>query len=112
MRRSVLLGSVRLGSVPFGSVLLATGLLASCAAAAPEPAVVGSGSGYACRQRSFEEFIGQVATSEVAAEMLRASGARTIRWVRLGMMVTMEYREDRLTVRLASNNRITTASCG
>lgn len=95
-----------------GLILLASGLLASCAAAAPQPPTVGSGSGYVCRQRSFEEFIGQVATGEVAAEMLRASGARTIRWMRLGMIVTMEYQEDRLTVRLASNNRITTASCG
>lgn len=92
-------------------------LLASCAAAPappPEPQIPvrGSTSGYVCRQQAFVEHIGKVATSEVGAQLLRTSGARTIRWVQPGMMVTMDYREDRLTVRLASNNRIVTANCG
>ena len=92
-------------------ILWATGSLAACATASPPPAVDGGG-GSVCRQQTFEEFIGQVATPQVGAELLRASGAKVIRWVQPGMMVTMDYREDRLTVRLASNNRITTASCG
>ena len=94
------------------AILLIAGLPAASATAAPEIPVAGSGSGYACRSQSFEEFIGQVATSEIGAKLLRASGARRIRWVQPGMQVTMDYREDRLTVRLASNNRIVTASCG
>ena len=97
-------------------IVLAGTALASCATAAPPPTpeipVRGSTGGFICRQQSFEQFIGQVATSAVGAELLRASGARVIRWVQPGMMVTMEYREDRLTVRLAENNRIVTASCG
>ena len=92
-------------------ILLATAPLAACAAAGPPPGV-DSGGKSVCRQQTFEEFIGQVASPEVGAELLRASGARVIRWVQPGMMVTMDYSEDRLTVRLASNNRITTASCG
>jgi hypothetical protein len=89
--------------------------LAACATAAPsdsEIPVRGESPGYSCRSGAYEEFIGQVATSEVGARLLRASGARTIRWVQPGMQVTMDYRTDRLTVRLASNNRIVTASCG
>jgi len=86
--------------------------LAACSTAAQEPAVVGSGSGYVCRQASYESFVGRVASSEVGAELLQASGARVIRWVQPGMMVTMDYREDRLTVRLDANNRITSVSCG
>jgi hypothetical protein len=35
-----------------------------------------------------------------------------IRWVQPGMAVTMDYREDRLTVRLDSGNRIVAANCG
>lgn len=97
--------------------LLPLALLASCATApaqAPEPEIPvrGSTSGHVCRQQAFVDFIGKVATSEIGAQLLRESGARTIRWVQPGMMVTMDYREDRLTVRLASNNRIVTASCG
>jgi hypothetical protein len=86
--------------------------LAACATTAPEPAPIGSGSGHVCRKLSYEAFIGRVASSEVGAELLRASGAKVIRWVQPGMMVTMDYREDRLTVRLASNNRIISTSCG
>ena len=96
--------------------LSALGLLAACAAAPPPQAedipVRGATPGFTCRQQAFEEFIGKVATSEIGAQLLRASGARTIRWVQPGTMVTMDYREDRLTVRLASNNRIVTSSCG
>ena len=97
--------------------LLPLALLASCAAAPaspPEPQIPvrGSTGGYVCRQQAFVDFIGKVATSEIGARLLRESGARTIRWVQPGMMVTMDYREDRLTVRLASNNRIVTAGCG
>lgn len=94
------------------TILIVPMALAACATAAPPPASVGPGGRYVCRQASYEEFIGRVASGEVAAELLRASGARTIRWVRPGMAITMEYSEERLTVRLASNNRIVTASCG
>jgi len=44
--------------------------------------------------------------------MLRASGATKIRWVPKGTMVTMDYREDRLTVYLDAARRIERASCG
>ncbi len=94
------------------TVLLLPMALAACATAAPPPASAGPEGRYVCRQASYEEFIGRVASTEVAAELLRASGARTIRWVRPGMAITMEYSEERLTVRLASNNRIVTANCG
>ena len=105
------------------TILIVPMALAACATAAPPPASVGPGGRYVCRQASYEEFIGRVASGEVAAELLRASGARTIRWVRPGMAITLEgsgrppgaafeYSEERLTVRLASNNRIVTASCG
>jgi hypothetical protein len=93
-------------------LMLPIGALVACAAAAPPPPAIGTGSGYVCRQQTFEEFIGQVATSEVAAALLRASGARTIRWALPGMAMTMEFSPERLTVQLASNNRIVSANCG
>jgi hypothetical protein len=86
--------------------------LAACATAAPEPIRVGSGNGYVCHSFAERDFIGRVASSEIGAELLRASGAKVIRWVQPGMMVTMDYREDRLTVRLDASNRIVSASCG
>ena len=65
-----------------------------------------------CRNDGLERFAGQTATAEVGAQMLAASGARVIRWVGFGMMVTMDYSPSRLTVRLTKDNRIESASCG
>jgi hypothetical protein len=44
--------------------------------------------------------------------MLRASGARTIRWVPQGSAVTMEFNAERITVQLDGSNRVERASCG
>jgi hypothetical protein len=43
--------------------------------------------------------------------MLAASGASTIRWVGFGQVVTMEYREGRLTVRLDAQGKVASAAC-
>lgn len=95
-------------------VLLAPALLSACAtapAAEPEPPVVGR-SGYVCRNDALGGFAGREASAQVGSEILRASGARVLRWVQPGMMVTMEFREDRVTVHLAAGNRIERATCG
>ncbi len=65
-----------------------------------------------CRSTALPSFTGQPATQELGARMLAASGARVLRWVADGMMVTMDFREDRLTVQLDRNNRVERASCG
>ena len=89
-------------------VPIAAMLLAGCAAT-PPPAVVGDGE---CRQGSLGGFVGQTATADLGARMLAASGARLLRWVQPGQMVTMEFRSDRITVRLDSVNRVVSANCG
>ena len=65
-----------------------------------------------CRNEALAQFAGQVASEELGAGMLAASGARAIRWVAHGMLVTMEYRADRITVYLDQSNRVERASCG
>jgi len=65
-----------------------------------------------CRNDGLDQFKGRTATSEVGAEMLRVSGARTIRWARPGTMMTMEFSPERLTVHIDPANRITRAICG
>jgi len=79
-------------------------LLAACATA-PAPAAIGE-TGAVCSNNNLGRFAGQPGTKEVGAAILRASGARTVRWVRPGMMVTMEYREDRVTVWLKASPNI------
>ena len=86
-------------------------LVAACSTAPAQPPVVG-GNGAVCRNDGLDRFVGQPASREVGAQMLAASGARVVRWVAMGMLITMEYRADRLTVRLDANNRILSATCG
>ena len=62
--------------------------------------------------RELDRFAGRPATSELGAEMLAASGARTLRWVRFGAMITMEFSPSRLTVRLDPQGKIASANCG
>lgn len=91
--------------------LVAAILLAGCATAEAPPSV-GDASLSLCRDFASAQFIGREATSELGLAMQRESGARVIRWVQPGMMVTMDFREDRLTVRLDDRNRVQSASCG
>ena len=65
-----------------------------------------------CRNEGLGKFVGQPASQELGARMLRESGARTIRWVPKGGIITMEFSADRLTVQLDGSNRVETARCG
>ena len=60
----------------------------------------------ACRSEALAQFIGQPASQELGARMLAASGARIIRWVPKGGVVTMDFSPDRLTVQLDGANRV------
>jgi hypothetical protein len=86
--------------------------LAACTslqpAAADAPAAPAAA---ACEPATLDQFKGQAATAELGARMLRATGKTALRWVQPGMMVTMDYREDRLTVHLDAANRVERASC-
>ena len=65
-----------------------------------------------CRNESLDQFTGQPASQELGQKMLAASGARVLRWVPKGGVVTMDYRGDRITVALDEANRVERASCG
>jgi len=87
-------------------------LLAACSTAPAQPPVHGETPGHECQASGLERFVGQQATSDIGADILRTSNAAKIRWVQPGQMVTMEYRADRVTVYLASGNRIDRVNCG
>jgi hypothetical protein len=65
-----------------------------------------------CRSEPLAQFTGQPASQELGERMLRASGARIIRWVPKGSAVTMEFNPERITVLLDGSNRVEQASCG
>jgi len=87
--------------------------LAACATAPAGPAgPAATAPAGTCRNDALASFVGQPATAALGAKMLAASGARDLRWVAKGMMVTMDYRDDRLTVHLDAANRVERARCG
>ncbi|HET6943517.1 MAG TPA: I78 family peptidase inhibitor [Sphingomicrobium sp.] len=91
-------------------IILAALTLAACSAAPPEgPAPLPAGS---CHDDTLTTFVGQDATPEIGGTLMRQSGARVLRWVPKGSMITMEFSADRLTVYLDANNKIEKLSCG
>ena len=84
-------------------------LLGACVSVgADEPSVMGG----ECRNEPLAQFVGQQATQQLGADMLRASGAKALQWINPGQMVTMEFRADRVRVTLDSNGRVEAARCG
>ena len=85
-------------------------LLAACAA--QQPPVHGETPGRVCRAEALDQFIGRTVNSETGEAVLRATHAATLRWAPPGVMLTMDYRSDRVTVRLNSARQITAINCG
>jgi Flp pilus assembly protein TadD len=87
--------------------------LAGCAGANGQgpttPPAVAEGP---CKNDGLDSFVGQKASAEVGAALLKASGAKTLRWGGPGMAMTMDFRPDRLTVSYDDAMAITSARCG
>lgn len=95
--------------------LIAMFLSAACSTVPPmepDPPVRGETPGHTCRDDGLSSFVGREATAETGAEILRQSGARTLRWIPQGSAVTMDFRTDRVNVRLDGQNGIESVSCG
>ena len=93
-------------------LLVVPAALAACATAPAGTPVHGETPGHTCRADDAEQFIGQPATSESGAAILRATNAAVLRWAPPGYMLTMDFRADRVTVRFTPDRRITSVSCG
>jgi polyisoprenoid-binding protein YceI len=66
----------------------------------------------ACNADKVKPWIGKKATSAVRAQVAKATGAKTIRWVRPDMAVTADYQPDRLGISLSASDVIRSARCG
>ena len=75
-------------------------------------ATLSPGESGACSAESLDNLVGREASSALGADALRRSGARQLRWIRPGDAVTMDYRPDRLNVRLDANGRVESFNCG
>lgn len=65
-----------------------------------------------CKPETLEAFTGKTADEATVKQLVSASGARNARVVKPGMAVTMDFRQDRVTVQVDAQNRIERASCG
>ncbi len=65
-----------------------------------------------CRPEPAESFVGQKATAEVGAAVLRATRAGQLRWGPPRSAMTMDFRADRVTVAYNDDMTITRVSCG
>jgi hypothetical protein len=86
---------------------------ASDSATPPEPTPIhGVTSGHKCTTERTARFIGQLGSDQTGNAILKASNAEVIRWSPPNTMLTMDYREDRVTVWLDSAKKITKIRCG
>jgi len=65
-----------------------------------------------CSTDGLDVLIGKKRTVDVDARAKELSRARLLRWILPGQMVTMDYRTDRLNLRVGPDGRITQVSCG
>lgn len=88
--------------------------LGACATAKPGSPYPGGNSAdrYVCRITMLDQFVGRPGTAELGVEVIRASGSKTLQWVAAGMMVTMDFREDRVRIYLDEQNKVSRVSCG
>lgn len=89
--------------------LLPLALLASCAQTLQVDSNMPEET---CSADKAQALVGQPASQELAAEALKLSGARSVRWLRPGMAVTMDYRAGRLNITLDDANRVERLTCG
>ncbi|MDG2532929.1 I78 family peptidase inhibitor [Sphingomonas sp. HITSZ_GF] len=83
-------------------------LVGACAPKTPAAAI----PGVECSAEKLGELVGKARSPEVEAEARRLSGANVVRWLTPGMMVTMEFRADRLNLHLGTDGKIGSARCG
>jgi len=64
-----------------------------------------------CNAEAGQAFVGRKATGEIGQELMKATGARTLRWVPPRTAVTADFRPDRLTVSYSDDMVIDRVSC-
>lgn len=86
--------------------------LSACTQGTPRPEDLPAMPQGTCNADSAQSLIGTKASAESGAELLKLTGARTLRWVPPRSAVTMDYRADRLTVSYDDDYTIVRISCG
>jgi len=92
--------------------LVASVLLGACSTAPAQPVVHGETPGHVCKTDGTDQFIGQTRSDAVGNAVKKESNAAVLLWAPPGVMLTMDYRSDRVTVWLDPAGKITQIKCG
>ncbi|MBN8842397.1 MAG: hypothetical protein J0H88_04035 [Sphingomonadales bacterium] len=65
-----------------------------------------------CKADAVQSYVGQTATPELGARIVKDAEARTLRWGPPRSAMTMDYRSDRVNVMYDDAYKITQISCG
>ena len=65
-----------------------------------------------CSAEAAQGYVGQKADRSVVESAIKASGAKSVRVIEPDMMVTMDYRGDRLNIRVDAAGKIIAIECG
>ena len=97
--------------------LVALGLSA-CANSSQEapytttPVTENEAGGFECSAGPAQYALGQKTSVELAAQLMKKTGRKTLRWVPPRSAVTMDFRSDRLNIAYDDAMVITQVSCG
>ncbi len=65
-----------------------------------------------CKADAAQSYVGQTATPDLGGAIVKATGARTLRWGPPRSAMTMDYRQDRVNVMYDDAYKITQVTCG
>ena len=82
-------------------------LTAGCATAPAEVRASGL-----CDAARAQKLLGRTRSPRLGEAAKRLTGADTLRWIAPGAMVTMDYRENRVNLRLDPANKVVRITCG
>lgn len=103
------------------SIVALSGLLAACTSAidldAPRTPSSSTGSLFAhsdhrCDADPARTLVGQTYSNSVEEQARTLSGSRTVRVLRPGQVITMEYDAERINLRLDGQDVVVSAGCG
>lgn len=76
------------------------------------PSSTGDAMDTSCNADAARGAIGKTATAAVVEQARKDAGAATVRTLKPGQVVTMEYRGDRLNIDVDERNVVTNVRCG
>jgi hypothetical protein len=65
-----------------------------------------------CNAAKAQKLIGRARSAQTGNDALRLTGATALRWIAPGTMVTMDYREDRVNLRVDPAGKVVKVDCG